>query len=777
MRLQLTRIAAAAAVLLSGAASFPFSAGAAAAAPATEPVQVQVINVDPPVPPPVQKTVPLQFTLLLTNTTGHTLHDVSITAQRPYDWIASQQALDTELSKPTPPSEGNPIQPAQPVQVDLPPGPTTVTFRTTTGEPNDAGLCVCAEHAIYPVWFSAYAANSELLGQGETFVPSFFSKPAPVQVGWVWPLMDRPHRLLSNHAFLDDELADSVRSGRLDRSLQVVETVEQRSPDLPITLLIDPELLDELQVMATTDYQVQSPSGKVAGTGRAAAADWLQRLRAVLDANPDVKVALTPYGDPDIEAVTRAGLPWSSTLPVSMQQHVSAALGVHIPDSEFAWPPSAAMSQRTLSSIARSGVTSVVLSSKAVVPRTDANGLPLSLATLDAGAAGGHSQLTAALVNPEVEHTAAEAMSQSSTGAALPRLLAEIGVQAAQDPQASHAVFISAPRHFNPSPELAVRTILETSSSMFTEPVNVINALTGAPPPGADQADPAGSAVPAVPARLAPADANPPRLDAHILRRVRKVTRTLPSLNAMLRPDHGAPDPRASALLDNLSQAVQLAESSAWLPRSSVGGRGQGAAYAHELVQALRNVLTSVHIVNPKDASYTLASDNSPLPITVENDLPFSVTVRLRIWTVNQVTGFSTPPDLDTVSIDPRSKSTVHVPTRVQRSGRIPIDVQLRTPDKPGRHLGRAVPLYVHSTVLGTIGVIITDVAGGVLVLALLIRFVRRWRQRRRPPAAPDGAWPSGTDPLEPVSPDGVAATPTPAQPVAETVPPSESGQ
>lgn len=774
MKLRLARAAAAAAVLLTGATSVPLAAAGAAPAPPADPVEVQVTNIDPLVPPPVNEKVPLTFTVQLTNTTDHTLHDVSITAERPYDWISTQQALDNELAQPGPPAEGNPIEPLQPVQLDLPPGPTTVTFPTTTGEPNDAGLCVCAEHGIYPVWFSAYSSDSQLLGQGETFVPSFFAAPKPVQVGWIWPLIDRPHRLLSNQPFLDDGLADSVLNGRLNRSLHVVEGVEEKSPNLPLTLLIDPELLDELEVMATTHYRVQTPEGVVAGTRGAAAAGWLRRLRDVLDANSAVRVALTPYGDPDIEAASRAHLPWTSTLPVSMQRHVSAALGVHIPDSEFAWPASATISRRTLAALVRSGVTSVMLRNTAVVQRADASGLPIPLASLDSGPAGGHSQLTAALVDPAIEQAATAAMSQKGpAAAALPRLLAEIGVEAAQDPQADHVVFISAPRHFNPSPNLAIRTILDTSSSMLTSQVNVIDAVTAAAQPAGS--GPAGT-VPAVPARLAPADSEPPRLGPRILHRAHRLMRTLPSLNAMLQPKKGPADPQAAALVSNLSEAIQLTESSAWLPKSSVGGRGMGTDFAGHLVQAADHALAAVHIVNPKDASYTLASDNSPLPITVENDLRFPVTVRIQVRTVNAVAGLKVA-DIGSVSLDPRSKSTVHLPTRVQRSGRIQIKVQLRTPDRPGRRVGETVPLYVRSTVLGMIGVIITDVAGGVLVLALLLRFLRRWRQRRRPPAAPDGAWPSGADPTEPVPPETLPATPIAPEPVPETVPRSESGQ
>jgi hypothetical protein len=82
------------------------------------------------------------------------------------------------------------------------------------------------------------------------------------------------------------------------------------------------------------------------------------------------------------------------------------------------------------------------------------------------------------------------------------------------------------------------------------------------------------------------------------------------------------------------------------------------------------------------------------------------------------------------------------VPTHVDRVGLIPIAVSLRTPD--GLKLGKSMPLTIRSTALGTIGVVITIVAGCVLALALIIRFTRRMRARGRAqptqPTPPDAA-------------------------------------
>ena len=130
--------------------------------------------------------------------------------------------------------------------------------------------------------------------------------------------------------------------------------------------------------------------------------------------------------------------------------------------------------------------------------------------------------------------------------------------------------------------------------------------------------------------------------------------------------------------------------------------------------------------MHPKSGSYTLGSTNSPLPVTVENNLPYTVSVRLDITTLNQLPGLRAQPV--TATVRPNSKRILRVPTSIARSGRIQIKAVLSAPN--GQSLG-STTLSVHSTVLGTLGVVITVVSGGVLVLALLVRFARRLRRRQ----------------------------------------------
>jgi hypothetical protein len=142
----------------------------------------------------------------------------------------------------------------------------------------------------------------------------------------------------------------------------------------------------------------------------------------------------------------------------------------------------------------------------------------------------------------------------------------------------------------------------------------------------------------------------------------------------------------------------------------------------------LRN---GVQIAQPSVGTYTLASNSAPLFVTVVNSLPVPVTVQVSIQTVNNIVGFSAQP-LRHETIPARQQVSLRMAVKVQRAGRFQVDATLATPD--GTPLGQPVRLQVRSTALGGVGVAITLVATGILVVALVVRFVRRYRHRKPPP-------------------------------------------
>jgi hypothetical protein len=192
-----------------------------------------------------------------------------------------------------------------------------------------------------------------------------------------------------------------------------------------------------------------------------------------------------------------------------------------------------------------------------------------------------------------------------------------------------------------------------------------------------------------------------------------------------------ANDPAAATLVDALPAAIQRAESSAWRAPPNLDA---AATYAQALTDQIETLRSGVHLVKPSGGTYTLASTDSPLPITITNTLPYSVRVRIKIV----VTSGINPEQVGVVPIEANQTKTVNVPATTDRSGLIQIQVLLQAPNS--LPLGIAVGMTVRSTALGFIGVIITIVAGVVLGVALLWRIIRRLRNRGasgRPSAEP----------------------------------------
>ena len=353
-------------ILALGTAPMALSPAAAQGAPLTpSSVRVGVLGVSPSTPAPSDTPQPLTIALTLVNTTDQTLNGLRVLGDRGNP-INSQAALDAAIAQPRPPDPflDSPIKPVKDVLVNLGAGgSTSVQFVTRTSRQVGDGLCLCAD-AIYPLYFTVHyldtSGTDRTVGTVQTYLPAFgTSTPQPVQVSWVWPLIDRPHRLDSDTVFFDDDLATSVSTGRLDRALRVVEQV---GAAVPMTLVLDPELLDELAVMSTGRYQVQiSPTARpTAGTGADQAAAWLGRLSAVLTADTGLDVRLTAPADPDVDSLTAHGLAWSPALGPAAEARVENALAGFTAPTTLAWPATTTVHPATLSALRARGATTVL---------------------------------------------------------------------------------------------------------------------------------------------------------------------------------------------------------------------------------------------------------------------------------------------------------------------------------------------------------------------------------------------------------------------------------
>ena len=716
-------------------------------------VSVAIADVQPAILPTDTKQHPLTVTLEVTNRTDQDLTGVTIDGERG-EPINGQAQLDQAIKHvATPTGSVEVIKPTTPVTLDLPAGGhQEVVFRSTTSTIyTDGGLCNCTNAElpalIYPLFFSAHVKDAggvdQSLGLGRTFVSAFRQAPAPVQVSWVWPLIDQPHLLddtpvrvageAAGPVFADDFLSASVDTGgRLDKALQVAEQVAQDPHQPAMTLLLDPELLDELQLMANGTYWVQTgKAAPVKGGGSAVAAAWLERLRALLAAAPQqIHVQFTPYADPDVESLQAAGLTWSATVPDAMATNVEKALGRPLPATTLAWPAAGALSSATMRTLAEQGVVTVLLNGSAITPKGSAQGIRPGLARLSVDG----QDVAVGVLDQALQKYVQQSVTAGKAGAAaLPLLTAELTIRAVAEPTAQHVAVLAPPRWVDPDVPTAVRVIESTSYSLATRPIE-LDAAVG------------GELLPNGRSHLASVPAGVRTLPAINLAVIERAGHDLPKLTSIFTPQDktAAIDPQAQAVLAELPLEQQRMAAAAW---GRPGFGEQAAAFGQRLLDRLEQLTHAIVIVARPGSSYTLASDNSPFPLTVRNTLPWPVTVQAEVRAKDGVRGFQASAKTETIGAN--QKASFKLATKVERAGHISVVASLYTPEKVPQQIGDSVELTVRSTALGVVGVIITIGAGAVLALALLIRFGRRLRHRwsgsekggpRWDPDAPDAA-------------------------------------
>ncbi len=210
------------------------------------------------------------------------------------------------------------------------------------------------------------------------------SKPVPLTM--LWPLADRP-RLAPGVPggtipvrLMDDELATSLATGgRLDILLAAAEFATSRDVDpdgavsRSLCLAVDPDLLVTVNAM-TGGYVVSngasngasdSPDGAAQqpgtpthpGTGQAAAASWLDRLRALAHR---MCVAPLPYAQADLDAVQRVGDPGLTAIATSSAGDiVDQILGVTAVRGATLIPDGS-LTRRTVNLLSTNGNTVVI---------------------------------------------------------------------------------------------------------------------------------------------------------------------------------------------------------------------------------------------------------------------------------------------------------------------------------------------------------------------------------------------------------------------------------
>ncbi len=594
------------------------------------------------------------------------------------------------------------------------------------------------------------AANSSADALADVVAPDT-SKPVRLTV--IWPLGDRP-RLAPGAPggttpvrLIDDELATSLAAGgRLDVLLSAVDFATSQPVDpggqvrSTVCLAVDPDLLVTVNAM-TAGYVVNDgPDMGPAtpthpGTGQDAATNWLNRLRALAQRTC---VAPANYAQADLDALQRVGDPGLSSIATNgAGDIVDQILGITstrgatlVGDGPLTGPAVQLLStQGATVAVAAANLTAHDSQNgeRATADVTPVRYTPEVVAapfdpTVSAALAGvgsdpwSPSYLDAALDVP-MQHDSTVARRQDALGSLLWRTLATE----------------AEPRSQILMPPMEWGVQADDAAAILSAVATSIRAGLAAPRPlTAVIAE--SEAVPRQDSRPLPdkvAANSRARFDDAVTSGIAGTTGRLWGLTAALTADERTgltgtqyTAPLREDMLRALSQSVP--------PDARNGLAQQRLARTSATVNDMFNAVT---IVNP-GGSYTLATERSPLPLALRNDLPVPIRVRLQ---VDAPPGMSVT-DMGEIELPP-GYLPLQVPIEVHFTQRVAIDVALRTAD--GLPLGEPVRLSVHSNAYGQVLFFITLSVGAVLVALAGRRLWHRFRGQ------PDRADLDRSDPLE----------------------------
>ncbi len=575
----------------------------------------------------------------------------------------------------------------------------------------------------------------------------------PVRLTVMWPLGDRP-RLAAGAPggttpvrLIDDDLATSLSTGgRLDALLSAVDFATSQPVDpggqvrSAVCLAVDPDLLVTVNAMTggyvVNDGPDMGPSTPThPGTGQDAAVNWLNRLKSL---GQRMCVAPANYAQADLDALRRVGDPGLSSIATNgAGDIVDQILGVTstrgatlVGDGPLtagavqllaAQGPTVAVAAATLTSqdAANGGPAAVDVTPVRYTPEVVAAPFDPTVGAAMAGV--GTDPWTPSYLDPAldipVKHDSAVARRQDALGSLLWRGLA---------PNAE-------PRTQILMPPMDWSVQADDAAAILSTVATTIRAGLAAPRPlSAVIAE--SAAVPMQDTRPLP-EGTPAnsraRFDDSVTSGIAGTTGRLWGLTAALTTDERTglngtqyTAPLREDMLRALSQSVP--------PEARNGLAQQRLATTTGTVNDLFNAVT---IVNP-GGSYTLATEHSPLPLALRNDLPVPIRVRLQV---------DAPPGMTVTDMGeivlPPGYLPLQVPIEVHFTQRVAVDVALRTAD--GLPLGEPVRLSVHSNAYGQVLFFITLSVGAVLVLLAGRRLWHRFRGQ------PDPADLDRPDPLD----------------------------
>ncbi|MFD4371390.1 DUF6049 family protein [Streptomyces sp. NPDC058486] len=589
--------------------------------------------------------------------------------------------------------------------------------RLAVGVPHDFRLSVPVskldlddEGGVYQLGVSITGQTSEaqydrVLGIERTFLPY---QPEPTakrtQLTYLWPLISSAHISADTASddqqspvFQDDDLAKELRpGGRLDEMVTLGQ-------DLPVTWVIDPDLLASVDAMAN-GYRVKDGTGHSPGTeaNRKLAERWLGMLEKAVQGR---KVVALPFADPDLASLAHRG----KAVPGSLK-HLQSATQLagstvetilHVePATDFAWPVEGAVDPSIVAVATSAGAHKVIARSDSIqdddLPYTPTSARPLGGGT------------TAVVSDAELSTAFQGDMVRAETSTlAVQEFLAQTLAITLEQPQDRRSVVVAPQRQPSVAQAQAMAAAVRgLGARRWTEPLDLVAAAAAKPDPDASTTVPRGSQYPK---KLRDSE-----LPVQAFRDMKTTRDELDDFKVILTD--------ATRVVPPVGNAINREMSTSWRGRASAA-----AIYRVEVQDVLQRLTKSVVLVDKSDL--TLSGRSATIPVTVQNKLLQDVEgLVLRLTSSNKgrlkVDGEGSA-DLP-IKVRAGHSQSVKFPASANANGQVSMTAQLYTVD--GTPYGSPMTFSVKvSEMTPTVMLVI---AGGVLLLVLA--GVRMYSQRKR---------------------------------------------
>jgi hypothetical protein len=444
----------------------------------------------------------------------------------------------------------------------------------------------------------------------------------------------------------------------------------------------------------------------VPGTGQQVAAEFLTALRSALAAR---QVVVLPYSDPDSVALVRAGMETRLSSLVTLGRTVASRVlrlplstgpGVQGLITSVARPENGLVDDQTLAFLSTHGLSAALLAPQTLQHK----GGPVGAATIDESRLGG-AAVTTAITDAAVGANVQELLAKGNAAGAPVRLNTVAALLAEGSFDGTGTPIVVAPDNRWTANAAGLRTLSGLFATLSGGGVVAGVSLTSI------------AAAAHSPASVAyPDSGRTAELSQQYLRQVNRESGRISTLRQSLVWARGTDALRPEDLLDPLAAGLDSTTSAAVRYDRSVAQSILSTTDA-----TLNSLWNGVSIVS--SPSYTLAASTAPLIITVRNELPYGVRVRVMIRNAASVGMTATDPGV--LSVLAGRSQQFKISTNVVKAGRFQVEAVLLAAD--GTQLSQSL-ITVTSSAYGTLTIVLIAVAGAALMLMVVIRIAQRLR-------------------------------------------------